>query len=64
MLLGHLTLGVEAVSNILADFWESIPHTGLPSLTLRQGKVISLPQLDMPDVEVQTQKSPVTSHQG
>lgn len=62
--MGLLTVGVEAVSNTLADFWKSVPHTGLPSLTLRQGEVISLPQLEMPDVEGQSQKSSVTSYRG
>lgn len=62
--MGLLTVGVEAVSNVLADFWKSITHTGLPSLALRQGEVISLPQLEMPDVEGQSQKSSVTSHPG
>ena len=42
LLMGLLTVGVGAVPNALADFWDPIPHIGLPCSVLIQGEELGL----------------------
>ena len=43
--MGLLTEGEETISDFYIDFWDPIPHTGMPCQALIHGEALSLTTL-------------------